>query len=73
MIEQKRNMLFIFSDQHAQRITGCYGDPNVKTPALDRLASRGVRFDNAYCPSPICVPRWAMPPCRSRGSRSRPP
>lgn len=51
-----RNILFIFSDQHAQKVSGAYGDPIVKTPNIDRLASEGVRFDNAYCPSPICVP-----------------
>lgn len=51
-----KNLLFIFSDQHAQAISGCYGDPHVKTPAIDALAARGVRFNNAYCASPICVP-----------------
>lgn len=50
------NILFLFSDQHAQPVAGCYGDPVVQTPNIDRLAREGVRFDNAYCPSPICVP-----------------
>lgn len=50
------NILFLMSDQHTQKITGCYGDPLVQTPHIDRLAARGVRFDNAYCPSPICTP-----------------
>ena len=50
------NLLFIFSDQHAQHVTGCYGDPVVRTPALDGLAERGVTATNAYCASPICVP-----------------
>lgn len=50
------NILFIFSDQHAQKVSGAYGDPIVRTPNIDRLAREGVRFDNAYCPSPICVP-----------------
>ena len=50
------NLLFLFSDQHAQRIAGCYGDPVAQTPNLDRLAREGVVFDNAYCPSPLCVP-----------------
>ncbi|MCA0423104.1 MAG: sulfatase-like hydrolase/transferase [Proteobacteria bacterium] len=50
------NLLFLFSDQHAQRVAGCYGDAVVETPNLDRLAARGVTFDNAYTPSPICVP-----------------
>lgn len=56
-----RNLLFIFSDQHAQHVAGCYGDEVVATPNLDRIAAEGVRFDNAYCPSPVCVPsRMAM-------------
>lgn len=50
------NILFLFSDQHAQAVSGCYGDAVVRTPNIDRLAREGVRFDNAYCPSPICVP-----------------
>ncbi|MBM3549129.1 MAG: DUF4976 domain-containing protein [Alphaproteobacteria bacterium] len=50
------NLLYILSDQHARHVTGCYGDKLVQTPNLDRLAASGVTFDNAYCPSPICVP-----------------
>lgn len=56
MSAKRPNLLFLFSDQHAQHVTGCYGDALVRTPNLDRLAARGVVFDNAYCPSPICVP-----------------
>lgn len=56
MTAAAKNLLFLFSDQHAQRVAGCYGDSHVRTPALDRLAASGVRMDNAYCPSPICVP-----------------
>ena len=50
------NILFLMSDQHTQKVAGCYGDKVVNTPHLDRLAARGVVFDNAYCPSPICTP-----------------
>jgi choline-sulfatase len=50
------NLLFLFSDQHAFRVAGCYGDGTGTTPNLDRLASEGVVFDHAYCPSPLCVP-----------------
>ncbi|MCZ6634004.1 MAG: sulfatase-like hydrolase/transferase [bacterium] len=50
------NLLYIHSDQHNPAVTGCYGDPLVQTPHLDRLAERGVLFNNCYCPSPICVP-----------------
>ncbi|WMS42978.1 sulfatase-like hydrolase/transferase [Acuticoccus sp. MNP-M23] len=51
-----RNLLFLFSDQHTPAVTGCYGDKVVDTPHIDRLAAEGVRFTNAYCPSPVCVP-----------------
>ena len=55
------NLLFIFSDQHSQHVSGCYGDTVVQTPNIDWIAREGVRFTNAYCPSPICVPsRMAM-------------
>ena len=50
------NILLIVSDQHAQRVAGCYGDATGVTPHLDRLAAAGIVFDNAYCQSPICVP-----------------
>ena len=50
------NVLIVMSDQHSRRRLGCYGDPVVRTPNLDALASRGVRFENAYCPAPLCVP-----------------
>jgi len=54
--DQRPNLLFIHSDQHCPAVLGCYGDPIVQTPNLDRLAARGVTFDAAYCPSPLCVP-----------------
>ncbi len=53
------NLLFILSDEHSRRVLGCYGHPAVRTPNLDRLAAQGVRFTDAYCNSPICVPSRA--------------
>src|SRR6185312_433223 len=50
------DIVFIFSDQHAQRVSGCYGDRAGVTPRLDALAREGVVFDNAYCAAPICGP-----------------
>jgi len=50
------NGLFLFSDQHNAGIMSCAGHPNVHTPALDRLASGGVRFDRAYCQDGVCCP-----------------
>jgi choline-sulfatase len=58
---KRPNLLFLFSDQHTQRVAGCYGDRAASTPNLDALAAQGVLFDNVYCPSPLCVPsRMAM-------------
>ena len=54
-----RNLLFIMSDEHSRRVLGCYGHPMVETPNLDSLAAQGVRFTDAYCNSPICVPSRA--------------
>jgi len=55
-LSARPNILYILSDQHAQGVAGCYGDPVVRTPNIDRLAETGVRFANAYTPSPICLP-----------------
>lgn len=47
------------SDEHQARAMGCAGHGFVRTPNMDRLAERGVRFPNAYTPCPICVPARA--------------
>lgn len=54
-----QNVVLITSDQHRRDACGCYGNPLVKTPHLDRLARRGVRFTRAYCDSPLCAPSRA--------------
>lgn len=55
----KPNILFIFSDQHRHNVLGCAGHPLVQTPNLDRLASEGARFTEAWCQSPVCQPSRA--------------
>ena len=54
--QRKPNLLYIISDQHSPFVTGCYGDPVVRTPNLDSLSAAGVTLDNCYCASPICTP-----------------
>jgi iduronate 2-sulfatase len=49
------NVLLICVDDLKPAL-GCYGDPLAKTPHLDRLAARGLRFDLAYCNQAVCAP-----------------
>jgi len=53
-----RNFLVIMMDELSRDGVGCYGGTAI-TPNFDKLAASGVRFDNAYTPSPICVPARA--------------
>ncbi len=49
------NILQIFTDQFRFDAIAAHGNPNIKTPNLDKLVAMGVSFENAYTPSPVCV------------------
>jgi arylsulfatase A-like enzyme len=51
----KPNLVFLFSDDQTARAVGCYGNADVHTPHLDRLAREGVRFTNHYNTTSICM------------------
>lgn len=60
MSKNKRpNFLFIITDQHRADHLGCYGNPIVRTPNIDRLAHNGCRWDRFYVANPICMPNRA--------------
>jgi len=52
----RRNVLFIMCDQLRFDYLGCAGHKTLRTPNIDRLAARGVRFTNAYVQSTVCGP-----------------
>lgn len=56
---EKPNILFLLSDDHSYPYLGCYGNPDVRTPHLDRFAAEGLRFDRMFVSCPQCVPSRA--------------
>lgn len=57
--ENKPNIVILMSDNHSWSHLGCYGDPVVKTPNIDKIAQQGIRFTNAFCAAPSCTPARA--------------
>jgi arylsulfatase A-like enzyme len=56
MKEQKPHIIYVLTDEHRGQAMSHMGDPNLKTPVMDRLAQEGVSFTNAYANCPICTP-----------------
>ena len=50
------NILFIMTDQQSAHMMSCTGNKWLNTPAVDRLARSGIRFERAYACNPVCVP-----------------
>lgn len=59
MKDNVKNILFVMADQLRWDYLSCYGHPHLQTPHIDRLASKGVRFNKAYVQSPVCGPSRA--------------
>ena len=53
---KRPNILIIHVDEHRIECLGAYGNADIKTPHIDQLAADGVRYDNSFCPFPVCTP-----------------
>ena len=53
---KKPNLLVIMTDQQSWDMMSCAGNPYLKTPNMDFLAKKGVRFTRAQCANPVCIP-----------------
>ncbi len=53
---RRPNILFIMTDQQHAGMMSCTANKSLRTPALDRLAASGIRFERAYACNPVCVP-----------------
>lgn len=56
---ERSNILFLCADQLRSNAVGAYGNEEVHTPNIDRLAAQGVLFENCYAPNPVCAPSRA--------------
>jgi choline-sulfatase len=58
-MDKKPNIVFILSDDQGAWAMGCAGNEEIRTPNLDKLAKKGIRFENFFCTSPVCSPARA--------------
>ena len=56
---KRPNILYVFADQLRAHSVGCYGNTEVKTPNLDRLAAEGILFEHTFANVPVCCPARA--------------
>lgn len=57
--ERPPNVILIMTDNHSPWTLGCYGNRDIRTPNIDRLATEGLRFTNAYSSNAVCSPTRA--------------
>ena len=56
MNHSRKQIILLMTDATRQDMVGCYGNPDMHTPNLDRLAENGIRYQNAYTCQPVCGP-----------------
>ena len=56
---ERPNVVLIMTDNHGAWTLGCYGNPDIRTPNIDRLASEGTLFTRAFASNPVCSPTRA--------------
>lgn len=56
---ERPNVVFILTDNHGAWTLGCYGNRDIRTPNIDRLAAEGMLFEHAYSSNPVCSPTRA--------------
>ena len=59
MNRERPNIVFILTDDQGPWAAGCYGNRELRTPNIDRIAATGMRFDSFFCASPVCSPSRA--------------
>ena len=53
---EEPNVIFILTDNHGAWTLGCYGNPEIQTPNLDKMAAEGVQFMRGMANNPVCSP-----------------
>src|SRR5688572_20451544 len=56
---ERPNLVFILTDNQGAWTLGCYGNQDIRTPHIDRLAAEGMRFTRALSSNPVCSPTRA--------------
>ena len=59
-VVRRPNVLVVYADQWRASALGCDGNPDVRTPHIDRLAAEGVFYERSFVNVPLCTPSRAM-------------